>query len=201
MSTGNTKPKKASKSEFITVTHGIRKIKKKRKFQCKICHVITTLQASANKHYRESHPPINCTACDESFNNPNSLHRHMYTHSKNVRYPCRTCGKSFPFESDLNYHRLKHRRNPGFMCNHDSNGVVCGKWFFAKSDLTKHAKTHSGIIYSCFECDYTTLDIRYLRAHHYIHSDKERYSCENCGEKFKHHTQLLRHRSSAKKCS
>ena len=38
--------------------------------------------------------------------------------------------KVFTFESDLNYHRLKHRRNPGFMCNHEDNGSVCGKWFF-----------------------------------------------------------------------
>ena len=182
--------KKSSKSEFITVTHGIRKTKKIRRFRCKLCSVITESQAAANNHYRLNHPPIKCTDCDAVFNNPNSLRRHKYTHLE-MNYLCHTCGKRYPFESDLANHRLKHRRNPGHMCNHDVNGVICGKWFFASSDLTKHAKTHRGIIYRCYECSYTTIDVRYLRAHRYTHSDKERYKCSKCDQPFKHHTQLI----------
>ena len=182
--------KRVSKSEFITVTHGIRKTKKVRRFRCKLCSVITESQAAANKHYRTNHPPIKCPDCDAIFNNPNSLRRHKYTHL-DMNYPCRTCSKHYPFNSDLADHRLKHRRNPGFMCNHDVDGVICGKWFFASSDLTKHAKTHHEIIYSCYECSYTMIDVRYLRAHRYTHSDKERYKCTKCDKPFKHHTQLL----------
>ena len=124
-------------------------------------------QASANNHYMSTHPPIKCSDCSKVFNNPNSLRRHTYSHTVSTKYPCHTCGKVFPFESDLFYHRFKHRCNPGFMCNHEVNGGICGKWFFVKSDLTKHAKTHSGTVYSCYECDYTTLGMRYLRAHRY----------------------------------
>ena len=110
--------KKPSKSEFVTVTHGIKKTKKIRRFRCKLCSVITESQAAANKHYRLNHPPIKCTDCDAVFNNPNSLRRHKYTHLE-MNYLCRSCGKRYPFESDLANHRLKHRRNPGHMCNHD----------------------------------------------------------------------------------
>ena len=186
-------PNKKTKSEFVTVTHGIRRIKKVRKFKCKICHIAHESQAKANSHYRESHPLLNCNTCNKTFNNPNSLRRHSYQHASKKTYPCRNCNKVFPFESDLAGHRLVHRCNPGHMCNHDDNGKICGKWFFAQSDLNKHAKTHSGKIYSCYECAYTTIDIRYLRAHRYTHSDTERYQCKKCSKKFKHHTQLKRH--------
>ena len=188
------KPKKSTKPEFVTVTHGLRKVKKKRKYKCNICSFMTDTQASVNNHYRSTHPPIKCSDCSKIFNNPNSLKRHTYSHTVSTKYPCCTCGKVFPFESDLFYHRFKHRCNPGFMCNHEVNRGICGKWFFTKSDLTKHAKTHSGTVHSCYECDYTTLDVRYLRAHRYMHSDKERYRCETYQKTFKHHTQLLRHR-------
>ena len=182
--------KRTSKSVFITVTHGIRKTKKIRRFRCKLCSVITESQAAANKHYKSNHPPIKCPDCDAVFNNPNSLRRHKYTHLE-MNYPYRTCGKHYPFKSDLANHHLKHRRNPGHMCNHDVNGVICGKWFFMSSDLTKHAKMHREIIYRCYECSYTTIDVRYLRAHRYTHSDKERYKCSKCDQPFKHHTQLI----------
>ena len=186
-----TKPK-SLKSEFVTVTHGIRKIKKTRKFKCKICKNITDSQAEANKHYRKNHPPVMCTVCSRIFNNPCSLHRHSYCHQEKS-YPCRNCGRDFPFESDLSNHRLKHHRHSSHMCNHSEKGSICGKWFFAKSDLAKHAKTHSGIVHECTKCKYTTVDIRYLCAHLYTHSELKRYNCDVCGKIFKHHTQLRCH--------
>ena len=154
-------------------------------------------QAQANKHYRESHPPLQCIICKQLFNNPCSLWRHKYVHLE-LKFPCQSCSKSFPFESDLVNHCLKHRCHPGHQCNHQTDGKICAKWFFAKSDLNKHTKVHSGIIYSCMECSYITYDVRYLCAHIYTHSDHERYQCSKCGEHFKHHTQLIRH---SEKCS
>ena len=134
------------------------------------------------------------------FTNPCSLHRHKYTHMEK-KFSCRNCNKSFPFESDLASHRLKHRHHPGFQCSHNQNRSVCGKWYFAKSDLAKHACTHSGKVYSCYECDYMTTDIRYLRVHRYTHSDKLKYMCKNCEETFKHHTQMRRHEEKCKQNS
>ena len=186
-------PKKIN-SEFVMVTHGLRKPKKTRHFKCPVCNMVTDSQALVSKHYRKNHPPVKCTICDQMFNNPCSLRRHRYTH-KDLKYPCRSCNKSFPFKSNLVNHHLKHRRHPGYQCNHQEKGAICGKWYFAKSDLTKHLKTHSGKVYSCLECNYTTYDIRYLRAHRYTHSDKERYMCQKCEKRYKHHTQLIRHKA------
>ena len=185
---------KKQKSEFVTITHGLKRPKKVQKYWCKLCSVTTESQAAANKHYKLNHPPISCAECTRVFNNPNLLRHHKYSHSNPTQYPCRSCDKTFPFESDLTSHRLTHRRNPGYICNNEKDSKICGWWFFAKSDLTKHAKTHAGIVYSCYECPYTTIDVRYLRAHRYTHSDKERYFCKKCQKKFKHHTQMIRHR-------
>ena len=184
----------SKKPEFVTQQFGIIKRKKKRKISCPLCKHPAYSQAEANLHYRTTHPPLKCSRCDQMFNNPCSLRRHFYSHTKEELHTCRNCGCNFAFESNLSAHRLKYRCHPGFMCISDINGKVCGKWFFAKSDLTKHALTHSGKIHRCMECDFTTLDKRYLKAHIYTHSDRMKYSCSKCKELFKHHTQLLRHR-------
>ena len=75
------KPKKSTKSEFVTVTHGLRKLKKKWKYQCNICSVMSDTQASTNNHYRSNHPPIKCSGCPKVFNNLNSPRRHKYCHT------------------------------------------------------------------------------------------------------------------------
>ena len=190
-------PKKELKSEFITVTHGLKKPQKHRCFKCNVCQSVFSSQGLANRHYRDTYPPVSCPECCIVFNNPNSLCQHKYKHLP-MKFPCDSCGKSFPFESDLAGNCLKHRRHPGYQCNHKANGTMCGKWYFSKSDLKKHARMHSGKIYCCYECKYTTLDIRYLCAHCYTHSDRLKYHCKNCEEMFKHHTQLKFHRE---KCS
>ena len=149
----------------------------------------------ANKHYKSAHLPAKCLQCSMLYCNPNSLRRHKYKHLP-MNFPYRSCGKIFPFESNLVSHCLKHWRHPGHQCNHEANGTVCGKWYFSKSDLNKHAWTHSGKVYYC---QYTTLDICYLRAHGYTHSDRLKYQCDRCEEMFKHYTQLKCHHKSCKK--
>ena len=52
-------PKPPRKSEFVTMTHGLRKPRKSRHFKCNICSVVTDSQALANKHYRKNHPLSN----------------------------------------------------------------------------------------------------------------------------------------------
>ena len=188
---------KSSKPHFITVTHSLKKAKRCRIFHCKDCLHVTDSQASANKHYKESHSPVKCSQCDTSFNNQSSLCHHKYQHIEK-KFHCRNCDKVFLFESDLAGHRLKHHRHPGFQCNHKKNGSICGKWYFAKSDLAKHARMHSGKVYSCYECEYTTVDICYLRAHRFTHSKQLKYKCNNCDELFKHHTQLCGHEEKCK---
>ena len=186
-----TEPRKA-RSEFVTLTHGVRKIKKIRCFKCQVCKDVSTSQAEANKHYKLNHPPLPCPQCHLTFVNPCSLRRHKYSHVS-LKFFCRFCGKGYAFESDLNNHKLKHRRHPGYQCNQVSSGRICGKWYFAKGDLTKHLKTHSGVVHQCYECDYMTFDVWYLQAHRYTHLECEEYHCSKCERRFKHHMQLKRH--------
>ena len=171
--------KKLPKSQFVTVTHGLRKTVKKRCFKCSIYSDIASSQAMANNHYKSAYPPVKCPSCSMLFNSPNALRRHKYKHLP-MNFPCRSCGKTFPFESDLASHHLKHHRHPGHQCNHEVKGAICGKWYFSKSDLNKHTKTHSGKVYCCYECQYTTLDIRYLRAHCYAHSNTNVIDVKSC---------------------
>ena len=102
-----TVPKK-SRSEFITVTHGVHKVKKIRQFKCQMCKTVSSSQAEASKHYRSNHPPLLCSQCLLSFLNPCSLRRHSYSHVS-LKFFCRFCEKGYAFKSDLNNHKLKHQ--------------------------------------------------------------------------------------------
>ena len=157
-----------------------------------MCKDVSTSQAEANKHYKLNHPPLPCPQCHLTFVNPCSLRRHKYSHVS-LKFFCQSCGKGYAFESDLNNHKLKHRCHPGYQCNQVSSGRICGKWYFAKGDLTKHLKTHSGVVHQCYECDYMTFDVQYLQAHRYTHLECEEYHCSKCECRFKHHMQLKRH--------
>ena len=124
---------KPAKSAFVTVTHGLCKIKCLRHYKCKMCDTVSDSQAGANAQYHTSHPQLSCDKCNQIFNNPSSLRHHLYNH-KELKFPCRSCDKCYVFESYLNNHRLKHRRHPGHQFNHCVQHGICSKWFFAKSD-------------------------------------------------------------------
>ena len=135
MPTSDTDDRSSSKPtiklEFITVTHGLRKLRKTRHFKCNISSMVTDSQALANKHYHKNHPPLKCPDCDQFFSNPCSLHRHKYSHPE-LKFPCRSWGRCFPFESDLLNHYLKHRRHPRHQCNHQSEMQNLWKVVFCK---------------------------------------------------------------------
>ena len=130
---------KSRKSAFVTVTHGIRKIKETCHHKCKICDVVSDSQAAANAHYRAKHPPLKCPDCTQTFNNPCLLRCHKYNH-RDLWFPCCTCNKNFAFESDLNNHRLKHRCHPGHQCNHRIDTGICGKSFMLRVILINMPK-------------------------------------------------------------
>ena len=94
----------SKKPEFVTQQFGILKQKKKRKISCPMCKHPAYSQAEVNLHYRTTHPPLKCSRCDQMFNNPCSLRRHFYSHTKDEPHTCRNCGCNFAFESDLSAH-------------------------------------------------------------------------------------------------
>ena len=117
-----------------------------------------------NEHYRSSHPPLLCNICQKCFNNPSSLRRHSYWHSKNTSSEMFKCNRSrytCPLESTLNAHKDKHRRG---MYSCFSSG--CGKTFRWESSLNAHVKLHTGKDIHCDKCEYVCRDQRYLTQHY-----------------------------------
>ena len=134
---------------------------------------MTTSQSEANWHYKENHPKLPWPHCSRTFNKPSSRQRHMYSHGE-LNFPCTRCRKWFPFESALSNHPIIHRRHPTQKCNADPEN--CDKWFYTVGDLNKHLKTHLKKVHQCYECNYTTYDPCYMKAHQYTHSSEEWYT-------------------------
>ncbi|CCK71520.1 C2H2-type zinc finger protein KNAG_0H01070 [Huiozyma naganishii CBS 8797] len=62
----------------------------------------------------------------------------IYQHSKKNRYGCSICGKRFARPSSLNTHLNTHTGDKPYTCPHGS----CSKVFNARSNMTRHYKTH-----------------------------------------------------------
>ena len=142
--TGDTQPDPpmgdpVPKGQFHTKTFGVKRPsspvhkKWKRSYLCKPCDMKFSNMTEFNKHYREQHKPVECDKCGLSFNTPNSLKCHAYTH-KEPKYECPHCNKKFPFSSNRDIHAIKHETTKKFICD------TCKRDFFMKSDLTKHKK-------------------------------------------------------------
>ena len=148
------------------------------------------LQAEANEHYKNNHPPVKCTQCPKVCSTPCTLARHMYLHS-DLKYPCHRCEQRFAFESELRVHKFKHRRIRMFKCVHPN----CHKTYFSEGELNQHVKVHDNIDHKCDHegCNYSSPDVRLLRSHECTHKDFFRFYCCTCQKGFKYHTQWKRH--------
>ena len=76
---------------------------------------------------------------------------------------------------------------------------MCAWWqavksFMRKADLVSPTQNHSGTVHKRDQCDYSTMDIRYLKQHQRKHSDELRIKCNICGRGFRYFTQMKRHR-------
>ena len=90
------------------------------------------------KHYRSTHPNLNCKFCGKTYTNPLSLQKHQYIHTAQSK-TCSICGKGFPFPSQLADHWKTHMKVKPHICSHRK----CGKDFTHRYDLLKHEHTHN----------------------------------------------------------
>ena len=144
--------------------------------------------AELNSHFKESHPPVICDICKESFNTPSTLSQHKYKHRK-LEFSCDQCSKLFPFMSDQHLHMNTHRTIKSFTCVRPK----CCRSYFSKGELDKHAKIHSKVLWKCTLCPYSNSDEWNLKVHMRVHSGPKKYLCKNCLQLFKYDTHLHHH--------
>ena len=178
------------KGKFSNCTHGIVLRKRIRTYKCNVCGTASSTQSEANAHFKNNHPPVQCSKCTKTCSTPSTLSRHMYLHG-NLKYPCHRCDQRFAFESELKVHKYKHRRLKMFKCS----GSNCKKSYFSENELQQHAKIHDNIQHQCDAdgCNYSNTDICLLRSHERLHRNFFRFFCCTCTRGFKYHTQWKRH--------
>ena len=87
---------------------------------------------------------------------------------------------------------LSHSESREFKCQEP----FCDRNFSHKSDLVKHERTHSGVVYLCSHCTYSNTDERNYNQHLRKHTNETPFMCKMCGQRFKYTMQLKRHRLS-----
>ena len=174
------------KGKFSSQTHGILVHKRIHTYKCSVCSVVSNTQSSANAHFKNNHPPVQCSKCAKTCSTPSTLSRHMYLHGT-LKYPCHRCDQRFAFESELKVHKYKHQRLRMFKCANSN----CTKSYFSENELLQHAKIHDDVEHKCEAdgCNYSNKDIRLLRSHERSHRSFSRFYCCTCTCGFKYHTQ------------
>ena len=71
----------------------------------------------------------------------------------------------------------------------------CGKMYKSLNELNKDVLKHSSMVWDCDakNCEYSTNDIRNLRAHKEKHLEIRGFKCKPCAKYFKYFMQLKQH--------
>ena len=185
----DTQEVKIEKKDLNIKQYGIkRKYKLDRKFKCKLCGEKLSSVQEFNQHCLDNHPPLPCPDCARIFISPQTLAKHRYTHAEYM-YEWADCGHGFTFKSQLESHRKVHLKMAGFVCFKPK----CRKRFKRESELNAHLIVHDKKEIKCDHCDYSNPDIRNVRAHMKVHSDRLPYHCPICQKGFKWQQQKRRH--------
>ncbi|XP_012273219.1 zinc finger protein 493-like isoform X2 [Orussus abietinus] len=135
-------------------------------------------------------PLLECTYCEQKFEFPSVLKRHIRSHTNERPYVCQICQKSFKQLGHLSQHSITHVDYRSFLCG------VCGVKFESLDTLKTHTQTHQGEsesyrpkeVFRLFECDsckkvFTTKSV--LERHIFTHTHERQFGCKVCGKRFK----------------
>ena len=194
----NTNRKRKQKT-FVTKTYVLRKgglprrARNKRKkqylFKCLMCSLRWATCKERNDHFKRKHRKLQCDECKKFFRTPSAFSLHKYIH-RDGQFECKICQAHVPFKSQLDHHMVSHSKTRDYKCQEP----FCEKEFTHKSDLVKHERTQSGVMYKYSKCEYSNSDERNYNQHLRKHTDKTPFQCKQCGKRFKYTMQLKRHR-------
>ena len=153
-------------------------------------HDDATTRSEALTSYRRSkcREPVRRT-CAQRFTRSSNSAAHMRTvHSTGqaTKHQCPHCPYFTKYgASTLRRHIRIHTREKLFSCEE------CGQRFTQSSSRSRHIRTvHStgqATLHQCPHCPYSTkYDASTLRRHILIHAREKLFSCEECGQRFKH---------------
>ncbi|XP_039615536.1 histone-lysine N-methyltransferase MECOM isoform X4 [Polypterus senegalus] len=137
-----------------------------------------------------------CKECDQVFPDPQSLERHILTHSEEREYKCDQCPKAFNWKSNLIRHQMSHDSGKHYECEN------CSKVFTDPSNLQRHIRSqHVGArAHACPDCGKTFATSSGLKQHKHIHSSVKPFICEVCHKSYTQFSNLCRHKRMHADC-
>ncbi|XP_005093229.1 zinc finger protein 91 [Aplysia californica] len=153
-------------------------------YSCKLCSFSCERVQDYSKHMRFCHSvsePFKCPVCLYSSRQSNLLKIHMETH-KPHKYLCSLCKFKSKRKTLLNQHMRKKHSN-GLIEEANTKMYRCTKCDFESrhfASLRNHMPIHSGIVYPCEECSYTTFSQRNLDSHKRKHWREKPFKCPFC---------------------
>jgi len=194
------------------------------RYECDICFKsLKTRQILAMHIKAHGLERVQCTECNKTFTNVQSLRRHQLTHMGEAgrNFYCEMCGMSFIRASDVRGHKLrvhgerlkcqecertfyspKHLKAHQVIAhdaeNNDEVKVYqcdkCTRKFIQPSDLNRHYLLHSGERnFTCTICGKAFPQSGHLAGHMRVHSEEKPFRCEICPKAFKTQSTLNRH--------
>ncbi|KAH7935844.1 oocyte zinc finger protein XlCOF19 [Rhipicephalus sanguineus] len=140
------------------------------------------------RHTGGEEKPHKCSLCPASFNDKNSLSRHVLTHTGERPHRCVTCGQCFRMPHHLAYHMRVHTGERPYICR------ACGKSFSQINSLKAHHRTHTKEKpYACPVCSTAFARKDHLSSHMLRHTGERPHECHTCHKRFFERSVALRH--------
>ncbi|XP_060615521.2 zinc finger protein 287-like [Anolis sagrei] len=137
-------------------------------------------ELSKTSRYEKLEKKYQCPDCDYRAYYLSELERHQNRHKYNTPYRCQTCGKTFLKKSALNTH---YKKIP-----------LCRENAAKRIPIGPGDKKHT-----CPKCGHKTYKLSTLLVHMRTHGGENPYRCQQCGQTFNFHTDLMRHEALAHK--